>query len=984
MSTLSQSIPNLLSGISQQPDSRKRPGQLKDAVNAFPDFALGLLKRPGGKFVAKLPNAASSGKWFPILRDTNEKYIVQYVNNRFHVWDLADGDVRAVEMGAGQGATAGTCLIADQIAKANDYNLKVADTAEKLKILQTAEKELAAAMAAEYPTTESLFDFRYDYNNTVVENLHSGIAENANGVYIVKDNGTVVSATTTLPANYALSTERTGEHPLIASTGFRVYEAEKTTAATGSAAATLVKQNAYHNVSANTGALPDYDAAVTAEAASKTILDAQVANCVITDSAINVTNAYLKDANPEDIELLTINDYTFVLNKKKTVALDPATTHSGGVLDANRAQVVINIASNNTNYEVILTPQGQSPLPPFTTTSASSGASADSIADALATSITANANFTATQVGASVYITSPNPFTIETRGGSSESAIFALTDTIGNTARLPLQSKNGYVVKVINAEDIDIDDMYVKFTTDGGGTFGTGQWEESTAPNIKFRFDPLTMPHALVRKIDANGNKYFEFEAVNWNDRTVGDDNTNPAPSFVDHEISHIFFYRNRMGFLSGQNVILGKAGDLFNFWNTSAQTATNDDPVDISAAGKKPVFLNYVEPTAVGLVMYSTTEQFLLSTDSDILSPRSAKVNTLSGYEADSKVESVSLGTSQAFVTKTPLYTRLFELNDISSEQPPLMADVTATVPELIPAAIDTIVASPALSIVSLGQTGTSTVYQYRFLAKTRDERLVNSWYKWELTGTLLTQFFDSSTWYAVVANGNDVYVQSFDMTQSSEQGFLTLPTGEKTDVCLDLFQTNPLRTYNSVTDKTSIFLPFDNVGTKNLSVVILANFGTVMTIPSTEILGVSGSKRVEIPGDYRGIDMVIGQDYNMTVDLPKLYKYNVANNQVTNDDVSSLIIHRIKVKTGLSGPVDYKVSITGLNDWTNTVSVTQPNQYQLNNVNMQASSTHVVPIYQRNENLAIRIEGTTPFPVSLLGLDWEGKLNQRFYRRG
>ena len=47
MSTVSQSIPNLLSGISQQPDSRKRPGQLKDAVNAFPDFALGLLKKTG-------------------------------------------------------------------------------------------------------------------------------------------------------------------------------------------------------------------------------------------------------------------------------------------------------------------------------------------------------------------------------------------------------------------------------------------------------------------------------------------------------------------------------------------------------------------------------------------------------------------------------------------------------------------------------------------------------------------------------------------------------------------------------------------------------------------------------------------------------------------------------------------------------------------------------------------------------------------------
>ena len=141
------------------------------------------------------------------------------------------------------------------------------------------------------------------------------------------------------------------------------------------------------------------------------------------------------------------------------------------------------------------------------------------------------------------------------------------------------------------------------------------------------------------------------------------------------------------MGFLSGQNVVLSKAGDIL-ILNTSAQAATNDDPIDISAAGKRPAFLNYVEPTAVGLVMYSTNEQFLLTTDSDILAPTSAKVNILSGYECDDKIESVSLGTTQAFVSKTPLYARLFELNDISAYAPPIMNDVSAPVPELIPAA--------------------------------------------------------------------------------------------------------------------------------------------------------------------------------------------------------------------------------------------------------------------------------------------------------
>jgi hypothetical protein len=712
-------------------------------------------------------------------------------------------------------------------------------------------------------------------------------------------------------------------------------------------------------------------------------------NTVLTFSTVELEFGhppYLKDATPEDIEFLTLNDYTFVLNKKKTVAMKPATSHSTG-LDANRAQVVIQIAANSTAYKVLLT-QG-STTATFTHTSPASGANADSIAAALTTAIDADSNYSATQVGAGVYITSASAFSVETRGGSSESAIFAVTDAISNQSLLPRQSKDGYVVRIVNSEDIDIDDMFVKFVSDGSQAFGTGNWEETVKPGLKYEFDELTLPHQLVRQADGT----FVYSPVDWNDRLVGDDETNPEPSFVGNVITHIFFYRNRMGFLSGQNVILSKAGDLFNFWNTSAQTATNDDPIDISAAGKRPAFLNYVEPTSVGLVLYATNEQFLLSTDSDILAPTSAKVNSLSAYECEADVESVSLGTTQAFISKTPLYTRLFELTDVTSEQPPLMADITNVVPELVPESIDTMVSSPALSVVSLGTTGSSTLYQYRFLARSRDERLVNCWYKWDLTGNLLTQFFDSSTFFTCVSNGNDVYVQSYDMTQSSEEGFLTLPTGEKTDVCLDLFDINPVHSYNSATDKTRIELPYDAVTGKTLKVVVLGGFigdenvlssQSVGAVLEPTIQGAAGSQFVEINGDFQGRDLIIGFNYDMSLKLPKLYRYSENGGQVTNDDVSSLILHRIKVKTGLSGPVDYKVSITGLADFTETVSVTQPNQYQLNNVNMQASSTHVVPVFQRNENLAIEIIGNTPFPVSLLGLDWEGKLNQRFYRRG
>ena len=839
---------------------------------------------------------------------------------------------------------------------------------------------LVATSGTNIPTTTNGSGTGATLDLTVTNGQVDTVSINTNGTdYVTGDElyptgypGVVIRA-------YGVNkgTERTSENPVIASEGYRIFELDETVAPANDAAQLALAQTAYDN------------AVITRDAAITTLNNAETAATTADNACAIATidpNAYLKDAEPEDIEFLTLNDYTFVLNKKKTVEMKASPTSHPNV-DPHRAQVVIQIASNATEYKVLLTQGGSTAT--FSHTSSSSGASSDNIASALQSLIDANAAYSATQVGGSVYITSSSAFSVEVRGGIQDSSIYAVTDAISNQSLLPLQSKDGYVVRIVNSEDLDIDDMFVKFTTDGSQAFGTGNWEETLEPGLKYQFNELTMPHQLVREADGK----FTYSPVNWNDRLVGDDNTNPEPSFVNHTISHIFFYRNRMGFLSGQNVILSRAGDLFNFWNTSAQTAVNDDPIDISAAGKRPAFLNYVEPTSVGLVLYATNEQFLLSTDSDILAPTSAKVNSLSAYECDANVESVSLGTSQAFISKTPLYTRLFELTDVTSEQPPLMADITNVVPEFIPESIDTMVSSPALSVVSMGATGSSTLYQYRFLARSREERLVNCWYKWELTGSLLTQFFDSSTFFTCVSNGTDVYVQSYDMTQSSEEGFLTLSTGEKTDVCLDLFDINPAHSYDSANDKTIIKLPYAEVSGKQLKVVVLGGFIGDENVLSSQSVGAvlsptiqtdADGSFVEIDGDFQGRDLIIGYNYDMSIKLPKLYRYSESGGQIKNDDVSSLILHRIKVKTGLSGPVDYKVSITGLADFTETISVTQPNQYQLNSVNMQASSTHVVPVFQRNENLAIEIIGNTPFPVSLLGLDWEGKLNQRFYRRG
>ena len=976
MSTISQRIPNLFLGISQQPDSRKFPGQVRDAVNTLPDFALGMLKRPGGEYIESLTNATTTGRWFSILRDQDEKYIAQYANNVFRIWSLADGSPRAVNMGSNTGVP-GTCVIADVKTTLANYNTAVATTKTRLTELNDAQSTYAETLAGQNPTTEELFSVKYNYTppatpNTVYDvYLYSGIIKNAAGVYTVKNADTVVAVSASLPAGYSLGTERTDEHPKLAADGYRVFTAIHEVAATHTAGQLATALAAMNTAQTN------YNNAVADEATKLGLYNTEVGDCAITTVP---ANAYLKDANPEDIEVLTLNDYTFVLNKGKTVAMDATTTAAL----PHQAMVVLSIVGTG-HYQIKLdgTLRG--------TYNAGSGGDVDQILNDLVGDIHnqtfGGKTYTAVRVGAGIYISCTAAFTIEAVGGPSQDAMYAFQDTVSTVSVLPNQAKDGYVVKVVNSADIDVDDMWLQFNASSGATYGVGTWEETVGPGITYKFDPLTMPHQLVRQADGS----FTYGPVTWDDRVIGDLTSNPNPSFVGSQIRHMFLYRNRFGFLSNETVTMSRAGDLFNFFNTTALTATDDDPIDISASTAKPVTLHYVRPTAVGLILFGDTEQFLLSTDSDILSPKTAKINTMSSYEADPNIEAVSTGISTNFIAKTPLYTKVFNLGEISNDRPPLAEELTYNIPELIPSTIDHFISSAAASIMSLGTIGSSTVYQYRFL-QLSDQR-VQSWYKWTLTGTLLDQFFDQSTYYAVVANGTKVDVQSYNLRQSSDEGFLTLPTGEKTDVFLDYWSINPYRTYNSGTDTTRVFLPYEMVTGKTFVVVALGGYiggsnttssQSVGAVLSPTVAGSTGAYYADIDGDYRGRDLIVGFQYEMSLELPTFYITKKEGSYVSSDQTADLVLHRINVATGLSGPVTYEIDLTGIPTWENVVSTTLPNTYVLNNVNLSSGSVHIVPIYQRNRNTSIRIIGDTPFPVSLLDLTWEGKYSSRFYRGG
>ena len=155
-----------------------------------------------------------------------------------------------------------------------------------------------------------------------------------------------------------------------------------------------------------------------------------------------------------------------------------------------------------------------------------------------------------------------------------------------------------------------------------------------------------------------------------------------------------------------------------------------------------------------------------------------------------------------------------------------------------------------------------------------------------------------------------------------------------------MDMYAANPYRIYPSTgsLDVTRVYLPFTHHAGKKLAVIALGGYigGTIGATEASvgailypTVAGSAPSQYVDIAGDYRGKNLIIGYVYTMTVDLPKLYYSGGGEGQTKNDYTSDLIIHRVKVSTGLSGPVKYNVNLTGIPDRSQTVSAVMPYTY-------------------------------------------------------
>ena len=688
MASVTQTIPQFSLGMSEQPDNLKFPGQVTEIVNAIPDVTRGLFKRPGAKRIGTSPlaNVQSGGSWFHYFRDETEgSYIGQVAaDGQVRVWRCSDGTQMTTAYGTG-----GQTAIQNYLATSTPENLQFL-TINDTTFVCSRDSTNSNTLVGETGTSTA----RPDAHFAMLELLRT---ENGRqygiDVFRTADVTTLTRATRIKINSDTLDeSDGTGTCPGIGTQVFSVDSGSK-------------KNLIFRlNILGQQGVSPNYDSQNFSNGA-----DGQNYRC-----------SYQREV------VLLHGGEGWVVGDTVTVTLDSA---NGGASGGGNATYTIRVEeTESTDLNATISSNGDGLIRPEPTPfDAQTAVTADTIIGGIIAELPSGIN--GKQIGNGIYLSSSNSFTVNI---VENDLMRVMQGSVNDVQNLPNQCKHGYIVRVANALRSEEEDDYLKFEGQNDKD-GSGSWTECALPGITTTL--TNMPLVIQR----TGTTTFTVKQFTYGVRDVGDTFTNPMPSFLGKRINKVLFFRNRLAFLAGENVVTSRPGTLGepNFFIETALTVSVADPVDISAASMFPSDLFDGIEINAGLLVFSTNQQFLLASDDTVFNPDTAKLRSIATFNYNEDMPPISLGTTVAYLDNSGKFSRFNEMANSAREGEPNVIEVSKVVPSLIPKDVDLMTNSRENSIVLIGKTGTDEVFGYKYF-QSADKRVQAAWFKWKLNNPL------------------------------------------------------------------------------------------------------------------------------------------------------------------------------------------------------------------------------------------------------
>lgn len=672
------------------------------------------------------------------------------------------------------------------------------------------------------------------------------------------------------------------------------------------------------------------------------------------------TSPYITTNTPrETLQVVTVADHTFVLNK--SIVTRMSSEKSPNSFNTQGSMVYVRQGQYGRNYQIWI--DGVSKAS-FTTPDGSQPSHTTQID----TSYIANQlNEKLKQSGVSTtysrnWIQIHSNGKVTTADGFNNQALINFKTTIQNFSNLPATAPDGYTVKVTEDPNGSSDgSYYVKYDSNNN------VWVETVAPNIPVSFDVSTMPHALIRQADGT----FLFTTLDWDKRDVGDEDSNPLPSFVDSPLSSIFFYRNRLGFSSRENVILSESGSYFNMWMSTANDLLDTDCIDIPVNSVKSNIINYVVSYAEDLYAFSNDTQFILRT-STVLSPKTSSFAEITQFNSSPKCTPKVSGKNMYFAVDRGDYTSINEyytVQDVSSLKN--AQDISSHVPNYIPADVFEIIPSTINNILLfLSQREPSAIYIYKYLF-TEETRVQSAWSKWTFAGDVLGCGFIGNVLYVVLKRGNGILLEKMDFSTS----IVDFEHHELYRTMLDMKALLNNGTFDDVYERTSFDLKAlygvdDTSIFPNKKVDVIDDKGKYY--PDVVV---SDAGTITLDGDYHDKTLIVGLPYVFDIVFSTFYiKESDGGSGVQARTDGRTQVKYVNIQYDHSGYFKANVHMTQGRDFS----------YIMNSRNLGMASAQLgkvqsdtgvfrFPVHAQNTQVSVEVTSTFPLPLALVGMSWE-----------
>ena len=605
-----------------------------------------------------------------------------------------------------------------------------------------------------------------------------------------------------------------------------------------------------------------------------------------------------------DIRAATIADYTFISNTKEIPAMKSNTAPATARPAAHEALVWVKAANYGQTYKVNV----NGTLATVTTAVApvivSGGSTTENristaeIAESVKTALSSVSGVTITRNKSVLHITSASAITLSAEDARGNADITAITNTVQAFTDLPTISPSGYQVEIAGDPGNNFDGYHVQFVPrSGAGTFGEGEWEETVRPGDKYIIDEDKMPHILVRKPDgtfyfgpADGSTQGGVELPSWGNRTAGNTTTAPDPSFIGFAIQDVFIYKNRLGFLADENIVLSRAREFFQFFPETVTGVLDSDPIDLQASNTKVSVLRYAIPYQDELIIFSDQIQFRFNAAETILTPASAVITVLTQYEIDPDCRPIPVAGTIIFCQANGQWSqfREFSVRGAGTALVADASDLTGYVSSFIPSDVFKL---------SGNDTGNSwfslssktdykdRIYVFKYFYRNTGqgaERAQSSWSYWELTGAdeILSLLCVEEILYLLVRYGTDIWLEKVavsdrlsDVTPAPYPMMLDRRVTTK-----DESQHSTVRvsagTYNAITKKTTWTLPY-TVAAKT-EAWSAYDTSSSATLNGGVLLGtITSGNTITADGDWSASDVYFGEPYNFRYRFTKFKLY-------------------------------------------------------------------------------------------------------------